>query len=226
MLQSFNESSLGTPIMEKPRIIIADDHPLVLEGFCRILSAEYEVVATALDGLSLLESARKLRPDVILLDVAMPLLNGIESARQLREVSPNSKVICVTQHVDREYVMAAFRAGVSAYVLKQSASHELFNAITAALEGKIYVSQPLASFIPENGTADLERLPASFGQELTPRQRQVLQLIAEGKTAKEIAKHLNISPKTAEFHRARIMDELGLRTTAELTRYAMSKGIV
>src|SRR5690242_19731562 len=209
--------------MNKPRVLIADDHPMVIEGFCHILSSHFDIVGTATDGLALLAAAEKLTPDAILLDVSMPLLNGIETARKLKDLTPKSKLICVTQHSDREYVLAALRAGVSAYVLKQSAAQELFNALSAALEGRFYVSEPLAALMPREGVDDTSAIEHDFAKELTPRQRQVLQLIAEGKTAKEIAKVLNISPKTAEFHRARIMDELGLHTTAELTRYALSK---
>jgi DNA-binding NarL/FixJ family response regulator len=156
----------------------------------------------------------------------MPLLNGIEAARQIHSAVPKCKIVFVTQQADRHYVRAAFRAGASGYVLKQSAAAELLAALHQALNGHFHISELLTRDIPEALLNPKHSPEALFGGSLTPRQREVLQLVAEGKAAKEIAEILKISPKTVEFHKASIMDELGLRTTAELTRYAIANGIV
>ncbi|MBZ5583927.1 MAG: response regulator transcription factor [Acidobacteriia bacterium] len=212
--------------MPRPRVLIADDHPLILEGFRRILEPHYEIVGTAADGRGLVAAAERLRPDVVLLDIGMPLLNGIEAARQIRASLPKTRLVVVTQQAGRQYIQAAFRAGVSAYVVKQSAAADLLSALGDALDGRYYITPALTKEFPE-ALLDPRRNPAGlFASELTPRQREVLQLLAEGKSAKEIAAVLKISAKTVEFHKASIMDELGLRTTAELTRYAVANGIV
>jgi len=212
--------------MPKARLLIADDHPLILEGLRRILEPRFEVVGAAGDGRALVAAAERLKPDIVLLDIAMPLLNGIEAARQIHEFLPRTKIVVISQQADRHYVQAAFRAGASAYVIKQSAAADLLAALDEVQEGRFYVSDTVSKGMPE-ALLCATRNPADlFGAELTPRQREVLQLIAEGKSAKEIADLLKISPKTVEFHKASIMDELGLRTTAELTRYAVAAGIV
>ncbi len=212
--------------MSRPHVLVADDHPLILEGFRRILEPRYEIVDTAVDGRALVAAAQRLRPEIVILDIGMPLLNGIEAARQIHGSLPKTKLVVVTQQSDRHYIQAAFRAGVSAYVVKQSASSELLTALDEALAGHYYITPSLAKDLPEFHL-DPRRNPADlFGAELTPRQREVLQLLAEGKSAKEIAGVLRISTKTVEFHKACIMDVLGLRTTAELTRYAVANGIV
>ena len=210
------------------RVLLADDHCLMLEGLIGILKHEYEIAGTAENGRVLLEQARHLKPDLVLLDVSMPELNGIEAARKLQEIAPEAKVVFVTQQLNPEYVRAAFQAGAMAYVAKQSAGRELLEALKLALEGRYYVT-PLVS--PREGHAAPLRgartNPAPlFGARLTPRQREVLQLIAEGKSGKEISAALNISVKTVEFHRNAIVKALSLRTTAELTRYAIAQGIV
>lgn len=211
----------------RKRLLLADDHALMLEGLSRLLSAEFDVVGTVTDGRSLLVEAERLRPDAIVLDIGMPELNGIEAARRLGKSLPEAKLVFVTQQLDPAYLHAAFTAGAKAYVAKQSAAKELVTAIHSALKGRYYVT-PLA--VPED--APLAGLDAGsnpsemFGAHLTPRQREVLQLVAEGKSTKEISSALQISPKTVEFHRNCLMDELGLRTTAELTRYALSHGII
>lgn len=210
------------------RILVADDHVLVSEALCGILEHEYEVIGTAKDGRELVERARELKPDVIVLDVSMPELNGIEACRQLQTSGNKAKVVFVTQQLDSVYVRAAFDAGAMAYVAKQSASSELLQAVRLAVLGRYYVT-PLATPKPESGGFPrvLRSNPSEmFGAQLTGRQREVLQLIAEGKTSKEIASTLNISAKTVEFHRGSVMDQLGLRTTAELTRYAFIHGII
>jgi DNA-binding NarL/FixJ family response regulator len=208
--------------MRKPRILLADDHALVLEGFRRILEGHYELVGTVGDGRALLEAAKTMHPDIIILDISMPLLNGIDAAAQLKKICPKAKIIIVTMHADTDYVRSAFEAGASAYVLKRSAVDELEQAIRAVIEGHSYIT-PLI-------TKELVDVFLATGSEksggLTPRQREVLQHLAEGRTAKEIANLLNITSRTVEFHKVQIMDHLNLRTTADLIKYALTHGIV
>jgi len=209
------------------RILLADDHALMLEGLTRLLANEFEIVGTATNGRALLAEAERLRPDVVVLDVGMPEMNGIEAARRLSKMLPNVKIVFITQQLDPAYLHSAFNAGAKGYVAKQSAADELVRAIHLALRDRFYVT-PLATKGSEDFPGTDARInPAEmFGAELTPRQREVLQLVAEGKSTKEISALLNISPKTVEFHRNSLMDELGVRTTAELTRYALSRGII
>ena len=210
--------------MKKPRILLADDHSLVLEGFRRILEDQCDVVGTAEDGRALLEAAARLKPNVVLLDISMPLLNGIDATRHLKKVSPDVKVIFVTMHADPAYLNEAFKAGASGYLLKRSAGTELIQAIQSVLGGNYYVT-PLLTKGLVNSVISEAPVPPTRQSILTPRQREVLQLVAEGKAVKEIAQLLNISPKTVEFHKAQIMEQLDLRTTAELTKYAMAHGL-
>jgi DNA-binding NarL/FixJ family response regulator len=213
--------------MTRPRLLLADDHGLMLEGLARLLAGEFEIVGTAANGRELLAQAEQLNPDVVVLDVGMPEMNGIEAARRLAKLLPSAKVVFVTQRLDRAYLHAAFSAGAMGYVTKQSAANELVEAIRSALQGRYYVPRLAGEAAERFASLDRTRNPAEmFGSRLTPRQREVLQLVAEGKTAKEISAALNISVKTVEFHRNSLMDELGIRTTAELTRYAVSRGIV
>lgn len=211
----------------RKRLIIADDHLLMLEGLAQLLSSEFDIVGTAADGRALLAKAEELRPDVIVLDIGMPELNGIETARRLPKILPSAKIVFVTQQLDPAYVHAAFAAGALAYVAKQSAACELINAIRGALRGEFYVTPLAGEQGTQYSTLGYRGNPAEmFGGQLTPRQREVLQLIAEGKSTKEISHSLNISPKTVEFHRNSLMDELGVRSIAELTRFALARGIV
>ena len=214
-------------IMRK-RLLIADDHALMLDGLTRLLSADFEIVGTAENGRTLIEAALRLLPDLIVLDIGMPELNGIEAARQLTAQLPATSLVVVTQQLDPDYLRAAFQAGVRGYVAKQSASTELLLAINLVLRGGFYIT-PLIATPEVNGRMKLgpNANPSDlFGIDLTARQREVLQLIAEGRSTKEISVALRISPKTVEFHKSGLMDELGVRTTAELTRYALSKGII
>jgi DNA-binding NarL/FixJ family response regulator len=207
-----------------PRVLLADDHTLVLEGFRRIVEQRCEVVGTVEDGRALLEAAARLRPDLILLDISMPLLNGIDAARQVKKLIPDVKLVFVTMHADPAYVSEAFKAGASAYLLKRSAARELDHAIDSVLKGQYFVTslltRDLVISLAEGHTNQFVQR-----QDLTPRQREVLQLVAEGRTIKEIAALLNISPKTVEFHKAQIMFHLNLHTTAELTKYALAHGL-
>ena len=211
--------------MKKYRLLIADDHMLVLEGLKRILEADFDLVGMAENGRELLRLSEELKPDVILVDISMPMLNGIDATRQLLKHSPHAKVIFVTMHADSDYVAEAFRAGASGYLLKRSAASELVSAIQEVMKGRYYVT-PLVTreaLSPLFGGAPEHRKLSST---LTSRQREVLQLVAEGSSVKEIAAILKVSAKTVEFHKSALMDRLGIHTTAELTRYAIEHGLV
>jgi DNA-binding NarL/FixJ family response regulator len=210
--------------MKRPKVLLADDHSLVLEGFRRILEDECDIVGTVEDGRALLDAAARLKPHVVLLDISMPLLNGIDATRQLKKTLPDVKVIFVTMHADPAYLNEAFKAGGSGYLLKRSAGSELIQAIRSVLGGNYFVTPLLTKGLVNTAIGDAP-IPATRRNVLTPRQREVLQLVAEGKAVKEIAQLLNISPKTVEFHKAQIMEQLDLRTTAELTKYAMAHGL-
>lgn len=207
-------------------LLLADDHSLMLEGLTRLLAEDYEILGTASNGRELLSETLRLRPDVVVLDVGMPEMNGIEAARQIIKDLPQTKLVFVTQQLNQNYVHAAFQAGASGYVAKQQASSELKAAIRMALQGRYYVT-PLIPLADRGLLRDPMKNPASlFGGQLTQRQREVLQLVTEGKAMKEISIALKISVKTVEFHKSSLMNELGLRTTAELVRYALEQGIV
>ncbi len=201
----------------KPRLLLADDHALVLDGLKRILESDFDVVGCAENGRDLLRLARALKPDAVLLDISMPLLNGLETSRRLVQFAPPVKVIFLTMHADAEYVKQAFRSGAAGYLLKRSVAAELVNAIHQVLEGKRYLSPGLNE---EIATAPLPK-PTVV---LTIRQREVLQLVAEGRSLKQIAAVLGVSSKTVEFHKAALTQRLGIHTTAELTRYAIEHG--
>jgi DNA-binding NarL/FixJ family response regulator len=211
--------------MRRPRVVIADDHVLVIDGLRRILEPECEIVGTAEDGRSLLRVATELNPDIILLDISMPLLNGVEAARTLRETAPAAKLIFVTMHADATYVTGAFRAGASGYVLKRCASMELVSAIHEVLKGRTYIT-PLVRRDIVDGLPRFPIWPGEASGELTGRQREVVQLVAEGHAVKAIAAILHISRKTVAFHKSNVMRRLGIHSTAELTRYALDHGIV
>jgi DNA-binding NarL/FixJ family response regulator len=208
-------------------ILLADDHTLVLEGLVRLFGAEFNVVGTAPNGRIVLEEAQRVQPDVVVLDVGMPELNGIEAARRLTKICPSAKIVFVTQQLAPAYLHAAFAAGARAYVAKQSAGSELITAIRMALADRYYVTPFAGEEAAEFTSLNPQHNPVEmFGSKLTPRQREVLQMVAEGKSTKEISAALGISAKTVEFHRNSLMDELGLRSIAELTRYAVSQGMV
>lgn len=209
----------------RPRLLLADDHTLLLEGIRLLLEPEFELVGSVEDGQALLAAAKKLKPDVILLDISMPILNGIDAARQLRKLLPSARLIFLTMHADPDYVAEAFRAGAMGYLLKRAAASELLTAIRAVLKGNHYVS-PLVTRNALELMISLPKPGGKFSDRLTPRQREVLQLVAEGRTRKEIATILNISVKTVEFHKATLMRELNLGTAADFTRYAIEHGII
>lgn len=211
--------------MAKPRVLLADDHSLVLEGFRRILEDQCELVGMVEDGRALLEAAQKVGPDIVILDVSMPLLNGIDAAMKLKKVQPSVKIIFVTMHSDADYVRSAFEAGASGYLLKRSAVDELEHAIRTVWSGHTYITPLIAKDLLDVLLTAGSKQPQQK-RTLTFRQREVLQLLAEGKTAKDIALRLKISTRTVEFHKAQIMEQLNLRTTADLIRYALTHGVL
>ncbi len=210
--------------MSKPRVLLADDHALVLEGFKKLLEEHCQVVGSVEDGRALLDAAARLKPDIVVLDISMPKLNGLDAARRLRKMVPRPRLIFVTVHADQDYVTQAFKAGASAYLLKRSAGSELVQAIEAVQNDNYYITSLIAKDLIQAAIADTTPDPA--GQDRLPmRQREILQLVAEGLTLKEIASTLGLSPKTVEYHKAKLMEQLGLHTTAELTKYALAHGL-
>ena len=210
--------------MKKPRLLLADDHTILIEGLKALLAPEFDVVATAGDGRAVLEAAKEYQPDIVLLDISMPGLNGIEAARRLKQSNPDAKLIILTMHGDLSFVRAAFEAGASGYVLKQSAATELVTALREVDTGRRYISSLILERLGTETLTFLRR-PAKLSGDLTSRQREVLQLLAEGRVRKEIAEILGVSVKTVEFHKQKITEKLGLHTDAELTAYAIRHGI-
>jgi DNA-binding NarL/FixJ family response regulator len=209
--------------MPGPRVLLADDHTLLLDAFRRLLADECDVVGSVSNGRELIEAARQLRPDVIVADVAMPLLNGLEAARQLKRERPELKIIFLTMNEDPDVAAEAFRAGASGYLLKRSAGSELATAIREAVQGRSYVTPLVTAGLMDSVLTSR----ADGGREsLTPRQREVVQLVAEGRSLKEVAAILNISPRTAAFHKYRVMEILRTKTTAELVQYAVRHHII
>lgn len=207
--------------MSRPRLLLADDHTMFVEGLTRLLESEFDIVGTVSNGETLLATAKELRPDVVVADISMPGLNGIEATRQMLEDDPSTKIVLLTMHEDVSYAMAALDAGVHGYVLKNSEPAELLTAIREALGGRTFVTPSVASEI----FAARRRSTGSEEPQLTPRQREILRLLCEGLAAKEIGAKLGLSRKTVEYHKYRVMDMLGLRTTAELIQYALKTGI-
>jgi len=205
------------------RVLIAEDHQLVSDGLVALLKAAgHEVVGRASDGQTAVRLAETLHPDVAVLDASMPLLNGIDAARAIQRVRPDTKAIIVTVHDEDEYVLNAFRAGVRGYVLKKQAASDLLQAIKEVQAGSVYVSPGMSRAL-----VDAVRTNTEMRSDLlTGREREVLQLVAEGKTSKEIASVLDVSVKTAETHRANIMNKLDIHETAGLVRYAIRHGMV
>ncbi len=210
--------------MNRPRVLLADDHRLLREAFAQLLQSQCEVVGAVADGRALLALAPELQPDIVILDIAMPLLNGLDAARQLRQTMPAVKVLFLTVSEDADLAAEAFRAGASGYLLKNSAASELLRAIEEVSQGRSYVTPLITqglvdSFIHESG-------PAKKAGELSLRQREVLQLLAEGRTMKEIARRLKITARTVAFHKYGMMQELGIKTSAELVQYAIKQHLV
>lgn len=209
--------------MAKPRVIVADDHTLLAEAFEKLLSPECDVVARVADGRALVNAVREHHPDVVVLDLAMPLLNGLEAARQIKQFDRAIKLVFVTMNEDPDLAAEAFRVGGSAYLLKRSAGAELLTAIREAMKHRSYVT-PL---VTEGMLGSLMHSTAeSPSRTLTSRQREVLQLLAEGKSMKEVASILNVTARTVAFHKYRMMDQLKIKTNAELIQYAIRHHLV
>lgn len=205
------------------RVLLADDHPLFRQGVRALLEREgFEVIAEAGDGAAAVRLARDLQPDVAALDLSMPILNGVDAARELRTDLPKIRTVLLTVHAENQYVLAALRAGVTGYVLKNQASADLVQAIQSAAKGERYLSPGVSAVVVEAFLNQTDVPP----DPLSPRERQVLQLVAEGKSTRAIAELLGVSVKTAESHRTRIMKKLEIHETAGLVRYAIRHGIV
>jgi DNA-binding NarL/FixJ family response regulator len=210
--------------MKRPSVLLADDHRLVAEGVRGLLEPHFDVVGVVPDGREVLAAAETLDPDVVILDISMPSLNGIEAARQLRSANSRVKVVFLTMHCEVTYAARAMEAGASGFVLKHSAPSELVTAVNEALNGGTYITPQIAGHLDSFRRRNVSSFEAL--DELTPRQRQVLQLVAEGRSTKEIAVTLRISRRTAEFHKARLRNTLGVRTTVELIQYAIRTGVI
>lgn len=204
-------------------VVLGDDHPLVRQGVRRLLEGrEFEILGEASDGLEVIELAQRLHPDVILLDLSMPTLNGIGAMREIARVAPDAKVIVLTMHTEEHYILEALRAGVKGCVSKTQAPEHLLQAIREVCRGGLYLSPSVSGVVVQGYLANTE---APYDP-LTDRERQVLQLIAEGKTTKEVAVILGVSVKTAESHRSSLMSKLDIHSTAEVVRYAIRRGLV
>jgi DNA-binding NarL/FixJ family response regulator len=211
--------------MKKLRVLIADDHTIVLEGLKSLLKDEFEIVGIVEDGRTLVKQTAALHPDVIVADISMPHLNGIEAVRQIKRTDENVKIVFLTMHHDATYATSAFEAGASGFVLKHSAPYELITAIHEAMKGKTYVTPLIAGDLIHTYQKGVSPEKILL-QTISPRQREVLQHLAEGKTAKEIASVLEISTKTVEFHKYKMMEQLNIKTSAELIQYAIKHGII
>jgi DNA-binding NarL/FixJ family response regulator len=210
--------------MRLPRVILADDHTLIAEALHQLLASHFDVVATVADGRALLNATTSLKPDVVVVDIAMPLLNGLEAARHLKREIPGVKVIFLTMNEDPEVAMEAMNSGASGYVLKKSAATELLQTIQAALHGKSYVTPQIARGVRELFIRNPQG--RSHRNSLTPRQREVAELLAEGKSMKEAADILGVTPRTVAFHKYHIMQNHGLKTNADFIRFAIKNRIV
>jgi DNA-binding NarL/FixJ family response regulator len=211
--------------MKRLRVLLGDDHALILDGIRAALQPYHDIVGQAADGKALVEAAERLHPDLVVLDISMPILNGLESAKRIKKALPSTRLIILSQHLNPAYLKQALKAGASGYVLKSGATEELQKAIDTVMRGETYIT-------PSFGEDVIARLWNRSGEisdeseELSERQREILQLIVEGRGNKEIADLLHLSVKTIEFHRARLMDKLGVRTVAELTKVALQQGLI
>lgn len=210
--------------MTRPRVLIADDHTLLLEAFEKLLAEDCDVVGTVTNGRALVAAALRLKPDVVVVDVSMPLLNGIDASRQIAHLLPDTRIVILTMNEDPDLAAEAFRAGASGYLIKRSAASELLTAIDEVMRNRSYVT-PLVTEGLVNAM-----LHGAMGSDptsrLTARQREVMQLVAEGHSMKEVASILSIATRTVAFHKYRIMDQLNIRTTAELIQFAIKHHIV
>jgi len=223
------QSEIRNPKSAIVRVLLAEDHTIVRKGLCSLLDGEagIEVIGEAEDGRQAIKKVEQLLPDVVLMDIAMPGLNGLEATRQIKKRFPEVKVLILTMHANEEYIFQILRAGASGYVVKQAAPSELVSAIQAAYRGESFLSPSISRKVIEEYIRQAEATAEkdSYDQ-LTNREREVLQLIAEGHPNREIAEMLHISVKTVETHRAHLMDKLDIHSTAELTQYAIRKGVI
>lgn len=210
--------------MKLPRVILADDHQILVEAFRKLLEPHYQVVATVADGRALLDATETFRPDVIVLDIGMPLLNGLEAGRQLKSRMPGVQLVFLTMHEDPDLAIEAMRSGASGYLLKTSASSELLHAMHEALRGRTYITPKISRGMEQSFIRDPRG--GQRPKALTPRQCEVVQLLAEGKSMKQIADVLHVTARTVAFHKYRTMQELALGSTAELIQFAIKNHIV
>lgn len=207
----------------RPRVLLADDHTLVVEGFRKLLEPEFEIAGVVSDGQTLLTAAAQAKPDVVVLDLGLPLMSGMEAGRELKRALPLTKIVVVTMNEDPDVARLALRNWASAYLVKKSAGSELIRAVREVLKGRSYVTPKFAQRLMEGFIRD--PLPHS-SKELTPRQREVLHLLAEGRTMKETADVLHLTPRTIAFHKYRIMEEFGLKSNSDLVRFAIRERVI
>jgi DNA-binding NarL/FixJ family response regulator len=210
--------------MSRPRVVLADDHTMLVDAFEKLLTPSCDIVGKVFDGRTLVQAVRDLRPDVVVLDISMPQLNGLTAARQIREFDRDVKLVFVTMNEDPDLAAEAFQAGASAYLLKRSAASELLAAIQQVVLRRSYVTPLVTEGMMQSLMEHGPQAPPRH--ELTPRQREVVQLLAEGRSMKEVATILNIAPRTVAFHKYRLMEQLHVRTSAELIQYAVRQHIV
>jgi len=211
--------------VKRLRILVGDDHALIREGIRGLLESHCEVVGTAENGKTLVNAALETKPDLVVLDVSMPILNGIDAACEIKKALPSTRLVFLSMHANPLYLRKAIEAGASAYVLKSGAAEELLTGIREAIQGRIYVSPSFGQDVIR-GVSNRRAEGARTRMSLTSRQRQVLQMVAEGKQNKEIAQIAHLSVRTVEFHRSRLMTRLGARSAAELTRFAIQEGLI
>jgi len=209
----------------KTRVLLGDDHAFILDGIRAVLQVQYEVVGQAQDGRALVDAAERLKPDVVVLDISMPLLNGFEAAHQIKKSRPQVKLIFLSQHLNPAYLRQALKVGASGYVLKSGATGELQQAISEVLRGRIYITPAFGQDVID-GLWNRSGEVTNQAEDLTDRQREILKLIIDGKGNKQIAGIIHVSVKTVEFHRARLMNRLGVRSVAELTKVALQQGLI
>ncbi|MHB8053936.1 MAG: response regulator [Candidatus Aminicenantales bacterium] len=209
------------------RILLADDHTIILDGLCSLLNKnpDFKVVGRAADGMSAVRLAAELSPDLIIMDISMPGLNGIDAARRIQAADPRTKVIALSMHNDGRYVSEALKSGALGYLLKESAFEELIAAVRAVMKGQCYLSASIAGVVIKDYIRHLEKTNSGVFSALTPREREVLQALSEGLSTKEIASRLGVSVKTVETHRSQIMERLDIHSVAELTKYAIREGL-
>jgi len=210
--------------MSRPRVLLADDHTLLLEAFTKLLAEECDVVGAVSNGQALLEAAARLHPDIAVVDIGMPVLNGLDAVRRLKQQDPDIRIVFLTMNEDPDLAAEAFRAGASGYLLKRSAASELLTAIRETMNRRSYVTSLVTAGLM--GSMMQDRDDKKKAENLTPRQREVIQLIVEGRSMKEVAAILNITPRTVAFHKYQIMAQLRIRTTAELIQYAIKRHII